>query len=62
MAGTNFGGSDYQPAPGNTLSDSLEDFSWGAVNGATEYLLTVGTTPGACNIFSGITTGTSESG
>jgi hypothetical protein len=47
------------PAPGITLSDSLADFSWNAESGATEYQLTVGTTPGGSNIFSGTTTGTS---
>jgi len=46
------------PMPGITLSGSLADFSWGAVGGATEYQLTVGTTPGGSNIFSGTTAGT----
>ncbi|HXM39872.1 MAG TPA: CARDB domain-containing protein, partial [Bryobacteraceae bacterium] len=46
------------PTPGITLSGSLADFSWGAVGGATEYQLTVGTTPGGSNIFSGTTAGT----
>ena len=48
------------PAPGTVLSDSLADFSWSAVSGATQYQLTVGTTPGGTNIFSGTTAGTSQ--
>jgi hypothetical protein len=48
------------PAPGSTLSGSLADFSWNAVGGATEYQLSVGTTPGGTNIFSGTPTGTSQ--
>jgi triacylglycerol esterase/lipase EstA (alpha/beta hydrolase family) len=48
------------PAPGTVLSDSLADFSWSAVSGATQYQLTVGTTPGGTNIFSGATAGTSQ--
>jgi len=48
------------PLPGSTLSDSLADFSWNAMSGATAYQLNVGTTPGGTNIFSGTTTGTSQ--
>jgi hypothetical protein len=48
------------PLPGITLSGSLADFSWNSVSGATQYQLTVGTTPGGTNIFSGTTTGTSQ--
>ena len=48
------------PAPGIALSDSLADFSWNPVSGATEYQLSVGTTPGGTNIFNGTTTGTSQ--
>jgi len=49
------------PLPGITLSESLADFSWNPQSGATEYQLTVGTTPGGTNIFSGTTTATSQS-
>ena len=48
------------PLPGITLSGSLADFSWNTVSGATQYQLTVGTTPGGTNIFSGTTAGTSQ--
>jgi hypothetical protein len=48
------------PMPGITISDSLADFSWNAATGATQYQLSVGTTPGGTNIFSGTTTGTSQ--
>ena len=48
------------PATGITLSDSLADFSWNAVSGATGYQLSVGTTAGGTNIFSGVTSGTSQ--
>ena len=48
------------PLPGITLSDSLADFSWTAVSGATEYQLIVGTTSGGTNVFSGTTAGTSQ--
>jgi hypothetical protein len=48
------------PAPGSTLSGSLANFSWNAVSGATEYQLSVGTTPGGANTFSGTTAGTSQ--
>jgi hypothetical protein len=48
------------PLPGITLSDSLADFTWNAENGATEYQLNVGTTSGGTNIFSGVTTSTSQ--
>jgi hypothetical protein len=48
------------PAPGITLSDSLADFAWNAESGATEYQLTVGTTPGGTNIFSGTINATSQ--
>jgi hypothetical protein len=48
------------PLPGITLSDSSADFSWNSLTGATEYQLSVGTTPGGTNIFSGTTTGTSQ--
>jgi len=57
----NNGGQIASPVPGNTLSGSLADFSWNPLSGATEYQLTVGTTPGAGNIFSGTTTATSQS-
>jgi hypothetical protein len=48
------------PLPGITLSGSLADFSWNTVSGATEYQLSVGTTPGGTNIFSGTAAGTSQ--
>jgi uncharacterized repeat protein (TIGR01451 family) len=48
------------PSPGITLSGSLADFSWNAVSGATEYQLTVGTTAGGTNVFSGTTGGLSQ--
>jgi hypothetical protein len=48
------------PMQGTTLSDSLADFSWNAVTGATQYLLLVGTTPGGSDIFGGTTVGTSQ--
>ena len=48
------------PLPGITLSDSLADFSWTAATGATEYQLSVGTTAGGTNIFSGTTGGLSQ--
>ena len=48
------------PTPGETLSGSLADFMWNPVAGAAAYELTVGTTPGGTNIFSGITSGTSQ--
>jgi hypothetical protein len=53
-------GAPISPAPGTVLSDSLADFSWNSVSGATEYQLAVGTTPGGTNIFAGTTTGTSQ--
>ena len=49
------------PAPGTVLSGSLAIFSWSAVSGATQYQFTVGTTPGATDVFSGTTAGTSQS-
>jgi len=49
------------PSPGITLSNSSADFSWNAVSGATQYQLLVGTTTGGSNIFSGTTSGTSQS-
>ena len=48
------------PDPGITLSGSSADFTWNAASGATEYQLTVGTTAGGSNIFSGTTAGTSQ--
>jgi hypothetical protein len=48
------------PEPGIILSGSLATFSWNAVTGATQYSLSVGTTPGGTNIFNGTTTGTSQ--
>ena len=48
------------PLPGITLSDGSADFSWNPQNGATLYQLTVGTTPGGSNIFSGTTSATSQ--
>jgi hypothetical protein len=48
------------PVPGITLSGSSADFTWNAASGATEYQLTVGTTPGGTNVFSGTTAGTSQ--
>ena len=61
VAGVNFGDQITSPLPGNTLSGTLADFSWNTVSGASEYQLTVGTTPGSGNIFSGSTTATSQS-
>jgi len=49
------------PTPGATLSDSLADFSWAGASGATEYQLSVGSTPGGTDVFSGVTAGTSQS-
>jgi len=60
VAAVNFGDQISSPEPGITLSGTLADFSWSAVTGATEYQLTVGTSPGAGNIFTGTTTGTSQ--
>jgi hypothetical protein len=48
------------PAPGITLSGSLANFSWIAATGATEYQLSVGTTPSGTNIFSGTTVETAQ--
>jgi hypothetical protein len=48
------------PLPGIELGGTSETFSWNSVSGATEYQVTVGTTPGGTNIFSGTTTGTSQ--
>ncbi|MGD0360550.1 MAG: FG-GAP-like repeat-containing protein [Bryobacteraceae bacterium] len=48
------------PAPGITLSGSLADFTWDEVSGAPSYRLTLGTTEGSANIFSGSTAGTSQ--
>jgi|HubBroStandDraft_1064217.scaffolds.fasta_scaffold13764_2 hypothetical protein len=48
------------PQAGIVLSDSAADFSWNPVSGATEYQLSVGTAPGGTNLFSGTTTGTSQ--
>jgi hypothetical protein len=48
------------PTGGAVLSGSLADFSWNPVGGATQYQLSVGTTAGGTNIFSGTTTGTSQ--
>jgi hypothetical protein len=40
------------PAPGSTLSGSSVTFTWAAVNGATDYAITVGTTAvGSSNIY-----------
>jgi len=50
----------FVPVPGSTLSGSLANFSWSAVSGATEYQLSVGTAPGATDIFSATSTGTSQ--
>jgi hypothetical protein len=60
VAGVSFGDQIISPAPGTTLSGTLADFSWSAATGASEYQLTVGTAPGAGNIFAGTTTGTSQ--
>ena len=60
VAGVAFGDQIISPAPGSTLSGSYADFSWNSLSGATDYQLTVGTTPGGSNIFSGTTTGTSQ--
>ena len=60
VAGITFGDQLTSPVPGITLSGTLADFTWNPVGGATEYQLTVGTTPGAGNIFTGTTTGTSQ--
>lgn len=48
---------DYQPArmvspaPGSALTSTAVDFSWSGGVGPSEYLLAVGTTPGASNLF-----------
>jgi len=60
VAGVNFGDQVISPAPGITLSGTLADLTWNSVAGASQYQLTVGTTPGASNIFSGTTTATSQ--
>jgi hypothetical protein len=40
------------PAPGSTLSGTSQTFTWSAVNGATDYAITVGTTGvGSTNIY-----------
>ena len=49
------------PAPGTVLSENLADFSWNPVSGATEYQLSVGTSPGSTNVFFGTSAGTSQS-
>ena len=48
------------PAPGVTLSGNSATFSWGAVSGASQYQLTVGSTQGGSDIFSGSATNTSQ--
>ena len=60
VAGVSFGDQITSPAAGTTLSGTLADFMWNGVVGAAEYQLTVGTTPGAGNIFTGVVTGTSQ--
>src|ERR1022692_1257880 len=60
VVGIDTAGQIGSPLPGITLSGSLADFSWNTVSGATQYQLTVGTTPGGTNIFNGTTTGTSQ--
>jgi hypothetical protein len=60
VAGVAFGDQITSPAPGITLSGTLADFEWNGVAGATGYQLTVGTSPGSGNIFSGTVTGTSQ--
>ena len=49
------------PLPGIELSETSATLQWSSVTGATEYQLSVGTTPGGTNIFSGTTAGTSQS-
>jgi FG-GAP-like repeat/Beta-propeller repeat len=49
------------PEPQTTLSENSVTFSWGTVSGASQYQLNVGTTLGGTNIFTGTTTGTSQS-
>ena len=48
------------PVPGIVLSSTLADFSWYAVSGATDYQITVGTTAGGTDIFTGTTSATSQ--
>ena len=45
------------PAPGSSLTSSPVTFAWGAVLGAQDYWLDVGTVPSSGNIFGGYTGG-----
>jgi hypothetical protein len=56
----NFPAQIASPAPGIALSGSLATFAWTAVTGATQYQLTVGTTPGGSNVFNGSISGISQ--
>jgi hypothetical protein len=47
------------PAPGATLGSTSATFNWAAVTGATGYLLTIGSTFQASDVFVGTATGTS---
>jgi YVTN family beta-propeller protein len=48
------------PSPGSILPSDAANFSWNPVLGATNYLLTIGTTLGGTNVFEGSTAGTSQ--
>jgi hypothetical protein len=47
------------PAPGSTLSGASQQFNWTTAQGATQYGIYAGSSPGAYNYFSGLFGGTS---